>query len=199
MEEINVLEAFLGKAPQLTFSLVGLEAGQVGILAGAGGVGKGFLAIQLAATVADTSSNLDFLHIVKERGQVGYLAAEDSSAILKSRIYSFGKYLESRFKRNVVEEIITAIDLNMSVISVVGDMPDIKNRDWQKFLYNFAKGKKLIILDTLRRFSDLDENNSKEMSFALNFFEHIATNTGCSIILTHHLNKYSLKTRIRSS
>jgi RecA-family ATPase len=52
-----------------------------------------------------------------------------------------------------------------------------------------AEGRRLMVLDTLRRFHIEEENASGPMAQVIGRMEAIAAETGCSIIFLHHANK----------
>ena len=59
----------------------------------------------------------------------------------------------------------------------------------EKKLYNFCRDKKFVVIDTLRRLSNLNENDSSEMSHILRTIEKISYSTGCAILITSHNSK----------
>ncbi len=50
-------------------------------------------------------------------------------------------------------------------------------------------GVKLLIIDPLVRMHQLDENNNDEATIIMDQFQHIATETGCAILIVHHTAK----------
>lgn len=61
--------------------------------------------------------------------------------------------------------------------------------DWFDGLKRAAEGRRLMILDTLRRFHIEDENASGPMAQVIGRMEAIAADTGCSIVFLHHASK----------
>lgn len=200
IQRINIIEAIYQEPKPLDFVIEGFEAGSVGILTGAGSVGKGYFALQLGFALSDTTNTLNFLGLCNDtRGKVGFITAEDSNDVLKQRIHHIGQYIGGE-KIGFRDDVFRAINENFDVISVRGKSPSIYTRSndynikqwveaWKRFLLKFANGKRLLIVDTFRRFFDGDENSSGDVSEALKVFEAIADRTGCAILLTHHTNK----------
>src|SRR5574337_1718566 len=60
---------------------------------------------------------------------------------------------------------------------------------WFDALKRAAEGRRLMILDTLRRFHIEEENASGPMAQVVGHMEAIAADTGCSIVFLHHASK----------
>lgn len=182
---INILQAFDNQPPPLDFVLPGLLAGTVGALVSPGGTGKSMLAIELAILVASRFDISGFAGDQKfARGDVVYLAAEDPAIAIEHRLHALGKHIkDENVRMNLSEGLI--------IESLIGNQPDIFNNEWFNFMMSIATNKRLLILDTLRRFHSLDENDSGAMSQMLSKLEAISTETGCSIIFLHHASKSS--------
>ena len=180
---INILEAFDNEPPALDFVLPGLLAGTVGALVSPGGTGKSMLAIELAILVASCLDISGFAGNQKfARGDVVYLAAEDPAIAIQHRLHAIGKHIKDDDVRMHLHE-------GLIIEPLIGTQPDIFNDDWFNFIKSVATGKRLLILDTLRRFHSLDENDSGAMAQMLSKLEAISTATGCAIIFLHHASK----------
>jgi len=198
IKRIDILKAIYEEPKPIDFVIYGFEAGTVGILSGAGSVGKGYFSIHLGFAIADTTETTNFLGLCEKRGRVGLVTSEDGERVLIKRIHEIGQYIGSKtgFKREVFE----AVNENFDVVSVQGMNPSIYSRTndysvkkrikaWQEGLERFCTGRTLVIVDTFRRFFDGEENSSGDVSEALKIFESIAHRTGCAILLTHHTSK----------
>lgn len=186
---INILRAFDNEPPPLDFVLPGLLAGTVGALVSPGGTGKSMLAIELAILVA---SGLDIAGIAGEdttMGNVVYLAAEDPDIAIQHRLYAIGKYIKSKNANEHIDDIQMDIARSLTIEPLIGHQPDIFRPDWFDFIKSHAVNKRLIFLDTLRRFHTLDENDSGAMAEMLGRLEAITTATGCAIVFLHHASK----------
>ncbi|GGB52306.1 hypothetical protein GCM10011502_26840 [Oceanisphaera marina] len=180
-QHINIGAAFSEIPQPLDYVLPGLIAGSVGSLISPGGVGKSMFALQLSILIAGGSDRLGVGAL--PIGRVVYLPAEDPFPILHQRLYTLGKYLTYE-ERQLVDENLTIIPLN-------GDMPDLMSKKWFEVVESLAKYSRLLILDTLRRFHQAEENSGTDMAELIGVMEKIASVTGCSILFLHHANKSS--------
>lgn len=180
---IDILHAFDNQPAPLDFVLPGLLAGTVGSLVSPGGAGKSMLAMELAIFVA---SGHDIAGISDGKkylsGEVAFLAAEDPAVAIQQRLYSLGKLIPDKDMRLHVAERLT-------IEPLLGKQPDITEKKWADYIMSMAVGRRLMFLDTLRRFHSKEENSSGEMSCVLACMEHITAETGCSIIFLHHASK----------
>lgn len=138
------------------------------------------LALQLAIELAGGTNLLmgDYSH---SHGSVAYLAAEDPVAVINQRLHTLAQYL-TRDQRRLIAQ-------RFAIHSLIGLMPNVLGDKWRKELTQLAAGRRLLILDTLRRFHIEEENASGPMSLVIGSMEKIALETGCSIIFLHHANK----------
>ena len=197
MKLINIKNAIFQEPKPIDFVINGFESGTVGFLTGAGSTGKGYFAMQLAMALSDTTGTINFLDLCNEkRGKVGFLTAEDGEDILSFRLHQIGQNIGKNIKFD--NEVFNAIDNNLEIITVRGKMPSLYSKftqnmqivnEWRTFLEKFAKDKRLLIIDTFRRFHDGDENSSGDMSEVIKYFEYLADITKCAILVTHHTNK----------
>jgi len=176
---LNIIEAFEAKPQPIDYVLPNLAAGTVGAIVSPGGIGKSMLALQLALQITCSVDLLDFGEY--PTGLVAYLPVEDSVTIIRHRLHALGKHLSARQQQLVAEKLL--------IEPLVGKCPNIFLPGWNDLINEISKGRRLIILDTLRRFHQEDENNSGAMSKVLGKLEGIAADTGCSIIFLHHSNK----------
>lgn len=72
---------------------------------------------------------------------------------------------------------------------LIGSLPNIMAADWFDGLKRAAEGRRLMVLDTLRRFHIEEENASGPMAQVIGRMEAIAADTGCSIVFLHHASK----------
>lgn len=182
LPRIDILQSFSASPPPIDYVLPGMIAGTVGALVAPGGAGKSWLALQIALAVAGgmdtTSLRLKELNITPRK--VLYLAAEDPDISIKHRLHTFGE---------VSSDDNQIISSNLEIIPLCGRMIDLFDEDWSKLLLKIAEGKRLVILDTLRRFHLSDENNGAEMARLLAILESIAAETGASFLFLHHAGK----------
>lgn len=186
---IDILQAFEETPPLLDFVLPGLLAGTVGAIVSPGGAGKSMLALELSMLVATGHDLSGFIADVEGNigkveyltGKVVFLAAEDPAGAISHRLHAIGKHLSADLRAEVA--------INLLIEPLLGHQPDLMNPKWVQAIERVATGKRLLILDTLRRFHLLDENDSGQMAMLLSVLEGIAKRTGCTILFLHHASK----------
>lgn len=179
---IDILKAFEETPKPLDFVLPGLLAGSIGSIVSPGGAGKSMLALELSVLVAAGIDLSGFGGGVEHpKGKVMFLAAEDPEDAITARLHGLGKHLDTETRQ--------AFAANCEIECLVGRQIDICRPDWLAFIESVARGTRLMFLDTLRRFHEMDENDSGEMSRLVGIIEGIAQRTKCSIVFLHHANK----------
>lgn len=177
----DILKAFAEKPPSIDYVLPSLVSGTVGAIVSPGGTGKSMLALQLAVKIA---GGADLLNLGEfPLGKVSYLPAEDPPLTIHHRLHAIGKHLLTEQKHKVAG--------NLLIKSLLGLNPNIAVNEWFEKINELAHGRRLLIIDTLRRFHNEDENSSGPMSMVIGKFEKIAADKGCSIVFLHHTNKSS--------
>lgn len=182
---LNIMSAFQTESPELDFVIPGFLAGTVGCLYSPGGVGKSFLALEIAASVA----GVDLLGLGHHHtGRTLYIALEDPEIILRRRLHAIGSYL-SVAQREVVAEHLELLPM---LGGVPFDLQDGRSTDW---LTARAEGVRLVIIDTFSRSHSCDESSNNEMAGLLRILGHIGASTGAAILFLHHVNKSSGRER----
>lgn len=174
-----VYKSFSEPPPPLDFTLPGLIQGTVGALVSPGGAGKSMLALQLGAQIAGGPDLLGLGPLTA--GRVIYIPAEDPPIAVRHRLYALGHHLDPVARQRVAE--------NLSVKSVLGEMPNLLDPSCLDSLMELARGSRLMVLDTLRRFHLEEENASGPMSAVIGAMERLADTTGCSVLFLHHASK----------
>lgn len=187
---LDMNRALREEPPELDYVIPGMLVGTVGALIGTGGVSKSMLAMQLGAGVAgarDTTRLLDDEY--NYPADVIYIALEDREDVLLNRFNAIGKHLDERSHDAMVKHlsVLPAVGWPLELVSGGRDVET--NDAWLQELTDLATGKRLMILDTLRRSHDADEIDSRAMSRLMKVLEVIALQTGCSIIYVHHAGK----------
>ncbi|EGR4165332.1 TPA: helicase RepA family protein [Vibrio vulnificus] len=176
---LDLMAAFSETPPPLDYVLPNMVSGTVGALVSPGGAGKSMLALQLATQIA---GGPDLLEVGEfPVGPVIYLPAEDPPAAIHHRLHALGAHLTAEQRQAVAEGLL--------IEPLIGRCPNIMCLDWFDGLKRAAAGRRLMILDTLRRFHIEDENVSGPMAQVIGRMEAIAADTGCSIVFLHHASK----------
>lgn len=181
LPRIDIKGAFTQTPEPLDYVLPGMISGTVGALIAPGGAGKSWLALEAAIALA---GGPDFLGLgIRQTGDVLYLSAEDPALAIQHRLHTV-----SYAVRDTVDDIAA----HLEIVSLMGRAVDLNQKVWSEAVKKMAKGKRLVILDTLRRFHCADENNGGEMASLLGILESIAGDTGASILFLHHAGKGSV-------
>ena len=144
-------------------------------------MGKSYLALQLAIQIAGGPDTLGFGDL--KNGKVLYLPAEDPLDAIRHRMYALAPLL-SLEKRKMLND-------SLHIESFFGWSPNLLEKDTFEKVKKLAEGKRLVIIDTLRRFHREDENASGPMTDVISQMEAICFATGCSFLFLHHSTKSS--------
>jgi hypothetical protein len=151
--------------------------GAVGFIAGAPKLGKSWLGLDLAVSVASGTSCLGHFTVDAPGPALIYLA-EDALPLVRDRIASLcahrGLALDS-----LDLHVITAASLRL-------DLP----ADRERLATTLARRKpRLLLLDPLVRLHALDENNAAEVSEMLGFLRALSREHAVALVLVHHMSK----------
>lgn len=178
------LRAAIEQTPKpLDFVLPGLKSGTVGAIVSPGATGKTMLALQAAITVAcgaDTL-NLTALGWQSVGGRVLFLSGEDPEDVLGERMHHIGQRLAPEQREALFERL--------AVAPLMGRGPDLMSQQWRDWLATEAADVRLIVIDTLRRFHRMDENDGGEMAGLLAYLEQICRENDATILFLHHTSK----------
>lgn len=178
----------------IDFVLPGLPAGHVGLLVGQGSVGKSFLSLEIAISLALGRCVAEIAPDVfpmGPAGRTGILFGEDDRAIIQNRMHSIIR----RCSLSDVEQ--RRLDHEMLVMSLMADdLRVVKTEgravsegDFTAHLRHYCHGRRLMFVDPLIRLHDADENDNTAASRLMLTVSRIARDTGCAIILLHHVGK----------
>ncbi|MEJ5071713.1 helicase RepA family protein [Enterobacter ludwigii] len=183
---IDLRAAFENEPPTLDFIWPGFLAGTVGALVAPGATGKSFWALEAAMAIACSVAGGDLVGLSPAcAGRVVYFAGEDPEVALVRRIHAIGQHLNQQARE--------AIAKNLILESIMGKRLNVMDDRHLVRITEFCEGARLIVLDTLSRVHDRDENSNGDMSRLIATLEHVATNTGASVLYLHHVSKGSAR------
>lgn len=178
-KRLDLRNAFSQQPPPLDFVLPGMIAGTVGALVAQGGAGKSWVALELAMAVA---GGPDLLEIgVGATGPVLYLPAEDPELALRHRLFSAAPQFDETAREQLAE--------TLEIVPLMGQAVDLMTPAWSEAIIRMSEGKRLVVVDTLRRFHSGDENSASDMARLLGVMEAICGATGTSLLFLHHTGK----------
>lgn len=192
------LKSLISTKPKpLDYVLPSFPAGCVGVLSGAGGTGKSMLALQLLYMVA-AGNGCDFSlqsgawqQPENTPSKVILLSAEDTENIVHHRMHAIHEYfnrdeIRSRWTNDLLDliQISPLVGTGFSLMDSHGC-----KTSWYARTLEACRDSRLVIIDTMRRSHDANENDNGMMSIFLKLAESLAKETGAAIILLHHENK----------
>lgn len=182
---LDLRRAVEHKPKPLDFVLPGFKSGTVGALVSPGATGKTMLALQSAVTVSGGPDMLDFASMDtawrRTAGRVVFLTGEDPADVLNGRFHAIGQRL------NPVER--EAMFENLSVAPLVGRGADVMTLEWRRWIAGVTRDARLVVIDTLRRFHQLDENDGGHMARLLAYMEQLCRENSTTVLFLHHTSK----------
>lgn len=183
---IDIMAAFESDPPPLDFIWPGFLAGTVGALVAPGATGKSYWALEAAMSIACSVAGGDLVELSPTRtGRVIYLAGEDPAPALIRRIHAIGKHLNPHAR--------TAIADNLTLEPIMGKRLNVMDERHLTRVLEYCANARLIVLDTLSRIHQLDENSNGDMAHLVATLEHVAASTGASVLYLHHVSKGSAR------
>lgn len=195
LAELTADKLFVGTPPKQEWLCEGVfPAGKVCVLASPPGVGKSFLALDLACKAVSASSvSMAFGGMVRGGGRAVYVSAEDDVGELHRRLHPLmaGATMPERL------HVLSLPDVgHFGVIE-----PDERGKvmrptqSWQELVSQVKAlpDVRLIVLDTLQAMSSGDTNAADAVQPLMNECSELAAATGATVLLLHHVAKGSTK------
>lgn len=169
------------------FVAPGFLRGTVGALVSPGGVGKSYWTLALAVATA-VGAKADLTGLAPARGRVLFLSGEDPEEVLTARMQALVAKLEVLQPKLRPEQLEAAL-AQLDYRSCLGLELDVLDAACFAELVSAAHGCRLVVLDTLTRFHNLDENSAPDMKRVLGALERLAAQSGAAVLYLHHTNK----------
>lgn len=163
----------------------------LGAIVGPPGAGKGSLAIQLCVAVASGTSLVDAWQTAAPEPVV-YLSAEDDALTIHRRVHHALEQLPEDLREQAAANFY-GIPVHGGVNlcrAIGGTVESTANYEDLRNILDAIRPR-LLVLDTLARFSGVDENDNPAMTAFCGLLEGLIDAYGCNIILLHHSNKTS--------
>ncbi|MDR1043738.1 MAG: AAA family ATPase [Candidatus Adiutrix sp.] len=166
--------------------------GQLGLICGPPGCGKGIFSLQLTAALAAGRPAFDFWEISRPRRTL-YVSAEDDQEVLQHRIGQVLRGYPPDLRREMARRF-HAVPVRGRINLCEGERgglirPTAHYEDLKNLLTECRP--ELLILDTLARVFEADENDNPTVTAACGLLEEIIEEYGCNVILVHHSGKSS--------
>lgn len=183
---IDIAKAFENEPPSLNFIWPGFLAGTVGALVAPGATGKSYFALEAAMSIACSVAGGDLVKLAAAHtGRVVYMAGEDPAPALIRRVHEIGKHLSPTARQAIAE--------NLTLEPIMGSRLNIMDDRHLARVVEYCGNARLIVLDTLSRIHQLDENSNGDMAQLVGALEYVAATTGASVLYLHHVNKGSAR------
>jgi RecA-family ATPase len=182
----------------LDFVVPGFLSGTVGVLVGAGGAGKSYLALETALSVTAGEDLFGIWQGDIPQGPVLYLGAEDRAHVFHHRLFNIGQHLESERPERYwgitedVNDLLSLVPIYGQGFSILND--DMTRSAWMDSIRDFAAAiqARLIIVDTYNRaLGGMSETDNAVAGRVLRELERLTEQTGAGILVVHHTNKAS--------
>lgn len=181
---LNLAMMFEMTPPPPDHVFPGYLAATVGGLVSAGGIGKSTWTLEASTALASQAAGGDLLGLgIQKYGKVLYLAAEDPAEAIWARIHTLAGHLD----RTVLPRVVENLEIH-SLLGRGGEV-DLMSEAFQEWLLERAKGKRLVVLDTLTRFHCLDENKAADAKAIMAVLERSAALTRAAHLFLHHISK----------
>jgi len=188
----------LKKPPAKDETLLGLPRKEVGILIAPGATGKSFFVLNILLASCELTKN----HLVKNSLKVLYVSLEDNLDDIQRRMYSYKKALNlNETKLNENKELSFEIICYKGADRLISKkVEQSKNPLWKEFKQKIQDSNAdLVIIDTLiKTYEGYLENDNPDMSIVLSYFNEVAIEKDCSILLLHHTNKGAINSDTQS-
>ncbi|MFZ5489641.1 MAG: AAA family ATPase [Pseudomonadota bacterium] len=188
--------------PRPEFILGPLQAGDVGMIAGADGLGKSWVALAAGLAVATGQPEIcggmwDVPQGVA--GRVLMFAVEDREADHGRRLAATAKHCRMEGEIGQIEEdddsltLIPLLGQRLALVQKSGDKYQVTaaGEAWAKQI----QGYRLVIIDPLRAFHNLDESDGAGMDFLVRWLVSIAMTNQQVILLVHHASQGAILDR----
>jgi len=203
---VQPLPLTLGRAcstpwPRPEFILGPLQGGDVGMISGADGLGKSWVAMAAGLSVAVGKSVCNGMWDVPRgvTGRVLMFCVEDREADHGRRMSALVKHCRLAGEIGQIEDdddSLTLIPLQghrLALVQKSGDRYQVTAEGWAwaKQIQDY----RLVIVDPLRAFHDLDESDGAGMDFLVRWLVSAAMTNQQAILLVHHASQGAILDR----
>ncbi|CAH6818197.1 Replication protein [Vibrio chagasii] len=176
----------------LSFSLKGLLRGHVGMLIAAPNVGKSHLALCIAMEHASSMSLLG-MSASNKPCKTLVLSSEDSAGVIQSRMKEKLAYCTATIKSDLKSNLHFLTDIEPIVIPPDSSVQEqAEHKQYLEQLKQTFSEFDLVIIDTVTESIGRCEE-VKHDRLIKNVFQNLASESGASLLLVHHVNKDEIR------
>ncbi len=185
--------------PEPEYILGPLQAGDVGLVSGADGSGKSYIAQCAALSVAKGRADIfgGMWGVPKANGKVIYFAVEDREADHGRRLNWLANHAckFDSFHFDDEDDSVTLIPTLGVRVPLVerGDKPGQyrvteTGHEWSKYIHEY----RLVIIDPLRAFHGLEEGDGAGLDFLVRWLVSVAMKNQQVVLVVHHASQSAI-------
>jgi RecA-family ATPase len=163
------------------------------VVAGADGSGKSWVAHAMAASVAVGQSVCGIVDVPPGGGRVVLIVGEDRDTDHLYRMHHTRRWMTGHCIAPPAPDMLRVIALRgqrMPLMAQVGD--EIRTtQHWDWYIHQVA-GTRLVVLDPLVMFHDLDEANTRAMESLARKLIACGMDMGHAVIIVHHASQHAV-------
>ncbi|KAA8597735.1 AAA family ATPase [Vibrio sp. 10N.286.52.C3] len=176
----------------LSFSLKGLLKGHVGMLIAAPNVGKSHLALCIAMEHASSMSLLG-MSAIEKPAKTLVISSEDSAGVIQSRMKEKLANCTTSIKSELKNNLHFLTDIEPIVIPPGSSLQEqAEQKQYLEQLKQTFSEFNLVIVDTVTESIGRCEE-VKHDRLIKNVFQSLASESGASLLLVHHVNKDEIR------
>ncbi|MEZ8646726.1 AAA family ATPase [Vibrio sp. 10N.286.51.F4] len=176
----------------LSFSLKGLLKGHVGMLIAAPNVGKSHLALCIAMEHASSMSLLG-MSAIEKPAKTLVISSEDSAGVIQSRMKEKLANCTTSIKSELKNNLHFLTDIEPIVIPPDSSLQEqAEQKQYLEQLKQTFSEFNLVIVDTVTESIGRCEE-VKHDRLIKNVFQSLASESGASLLLVHHVNKDEIR------
>ncbi|MEZ9825329.1 replication protein [Vibrio cyclitrophicus ZF65] len=176
----------------LSFSLKGLLKGHVGMLIAAPNVGKSHLALCIAMEHASSMSLLG-MSAIEKPAKTLVISSEDSAGVIQSRMKEKLANCTTSIKSELKNNLHFLTDIEPIVIPPGSSLEEqAEQKQYLEQLKQTFSEFNLVIVDTVTESIGRCEE-VKHDRLIKNVFQSLASESGASLLLVHHVNKDEIR------
>lgn len=197
---LTVGEAVATNWPRREYILGPLQAGDVGLISGADGVGKSWVALAAGLSVGYGISACGMFDVPTGRsGRAIYFAVEDRRADHGRRLAAIVRHIKKSEQIDGDDDTLTLVPMEGRRLPLV--LPNPSRSDargpyivaeageaWAKYVEDY----RLVIIDPLRAFHDMQESDGAAMDFLVRWLVSVAMRNQQAILLVHHASQNAI-------
>ena len=194
LSELTADRLFTGAPPVQEWLCEGVfPASKLCVLASPPGVGKSYLALDMACKVASpTKHAMAFGGAIRASGRAIYISAEDDRDEIHRRLLAL--HPDTRGLNRL--HVLSLPDVgHFGIVELDGSKNIVPTDQWRELVKQIKAldDVRLIVVDTFQAMSSGDTNDAAAVQPIMNELSALAATTGATVLILHHVAKGSTK------